>query len=110
MTSTPVTEYCYCHAQRRYQEVELRLREDRYWLTLTLVTGGQWVVNRIVNTRMTVDDALYRMELVGHDFYLFVDQETVRPSVVYRRKGWDYGVIGLDTQGAAAGAASAAGA
>ena len=29
MTSTPVTEYCYCHTQRRYQEVELRLREDR---------------------------------------------------------------------------------
>jgi ribosomal subunit interface protein len=49
---------------------------------------------------MTVDDALYRMELVGHDFYLFVDAETDRPSVVYRRKGWDYGVIGLDTSDA----------
>jgi len=45
---------------------------------------------------MTVDDALYYMELVGHDFYLFHDSETNRPSVVYRRKGWDYGVIGLD--------------
>lgn len=45
---------------------------------------------------MTVDDALYNMELVGHDFYLFIDSETRRPSVVYRRKGWDYGVIGLD--------------
>ncbi|MEV7932039.1 MULTISPECIES: ribosome hibernation-promoting factor, HPF/YfiA family [unclassified Curtobacterium] len=48
---------------------------------------------------MTVDDALYRMELVGHDFYLFVDAETHRPSVVYRRKGWDYGVIGIDDGG-----------
>ncbi|WP_314147328.1 ribosome hibernation-promoting factor, HPF/YfiA family [uncultured Leifsonia sp.] len=47
---------------------------------------------------MTVDDALYYMELVGHDFYLFVDQETKRPSVVYRRKGWDYGVIALDDE------------
>ncbi|MFP3464476.1 ribosome hibernation-promoting factor, HPF/YfiA family [Leifsonia sp. SIMBA_070] len=47
---------------------------------------------------MTVDDALYYMELVGHDFYLFVDQETKRPSVVYRRKGWDYGVISLDDE------------
>ncbi|MEV1129831.1 ribosome-associated translation inhibitor RaiA [Agromyces sp. NPDC049794] len=47
---------------------------------------------------MTVDDALYYMELVGHDFYLFVDSETGRPSVVYRRKGWDYGLIGLDEQ------------
>jgi len=45
---------------------------------------------------MSVDDALYNMELVGHDFYLFIDKETHRPSVVYRRKGWDYGVIGLD--------------
>jgi ribosomal subunit interface protein len=48
------------------------------------------------STPMTVDDALYYMELVGHDFYLFIDSETNRPSVVYRRKGWDYGVIGLD--------------
>lgn len=47
-------------------------------------------------TPMNVDDALYYMELVGHDFYLFIDKETGRPSVVYRRKGWDYGVIGLD--------------
>jgi len=47
-------------------------------------------------TPMSVDDALYMMELVGHDFYLFIDNETHRPSVVYRRKGWDYGVIGLD--------------
>ena len=45
---------------------------------------------------MSLDDAMYHMELVGHDFYLFVDEETQRPSVVYRRKGWDYGVIGLD--------------
>jgi ribosomal subunit interface protein len=48
------------------------------------------------STPMTVDDALYYMELVGHDFYLFIDAETDRPSVVYRRKGWDYGVIQLD--------------
>ncbi|GAB3615994.1 ribosome-associated translation inhibitor RaiA [Okibacterium endophyticum] len=45
---------------------------------------------------MTVDEAVDRMELVGHDFFLFVDSKTDRPSVVYRRKGWDYGVIGLD--------------
>ena len=44
---------------------------------------------------MSVDDALYHMELVGHDFYLFLDEESGKPSVVYRRKGWDYGVISL---------------
>ncbi|GAB3909503.1 ribosome-associated translation inhibitor RaiA [Kibdelosporangium lantanae] len=44
-------------------------------------------------TPMSVDQALYQMELVGHDFYLFFDAEAGRPSVVYRRKGFDYGVI-----------------
>jgi ribosomal subunit interface protein len=44
---------------------------------------------------MSVDDAVDRMELVGHDFYLFLDEESKKPSVVYRRKGWDYGVISL---------------
>jgi len=44
---------------------------------------------------LSVEDALDRMELVGHDFYLFVDSETKKPSVVYRRKGWNYGVIAL---------------
>jgi ribosomal subunit interface protein len=44
---------------------------------------------------MTVDDALFQMELVGHDFYLFNDKDSGRPSVVYRRRGYDYGVIWL---------------
>ena len=44
---------------------------------------------------MTVDDALYQMELVGHDFFLFNDKDSGRPSVVYRRKAYDYGVIML---------------
>lgn len=44
---------------------------------------------------MTIDQALYEMELVGHDFYLFFDAESGKPSVVYRRRGFDYGVITL---------------
>jgi ribosomal subunit interface protein len=44
---------------------------------------------------MTVDEALFEMELVGHDFYLFSDKETGRPSVVYRRHAYDYGLIRL---------------
>jgi ribosomal subunit interface protein len=47
---------------------------------------------------MRVEEAVDHMELVGHDFYLFVDAETDRPSVVYRRKGWDYGVIALEDE------------
>jgi ribosomal subunit interface protein len=46
---------------------------------------------------MTVEDAVDRMELVGHDFFLFIDARTDHPSVVYRRKGWDYGQISLAT-------------
>jgi ribosomal subunit interface protein len=45
---------------------------------------------------MSLDQALYEMELVGHDWFLFVDVETRRPSVVYRRRGWNYGVIRLE--------------
>lgn len=44
---------------------------------------------------MTVDDALSEMELVGHDFYLFVNSETQQPAVVYRRHAFDYGLITL---------------
>ncbi|MGH3497105.1 MAG: ribosome hibernation-promoting factor, HPF/YfiA family [Nocardioidaceae bacterium] len=44
---------------------------------------------------MTLEQALYEMELVGHDFYLFVDKASEQPSVVYRRRGYDYGVIHL---------------
>lgn len=56
---------------------------------------------RIVRTKehpavpMTVDDALYEMELVGHDFFLFHDKESDRPSVVYRRHAFDYGLLRL---------------
>ncbi len=47
---------------------------------------------------MTVDDALFQMELVGHDFYLFQDKESGRPSVVYRRRGYDYGILSLASE------------
>ncbi|GAA4810484.1 ribosome hibernation-promoting factor, HPF/YfiA family [Streptomyces ziwulingensis] len=50
-----------------------------------------------VASPMSLDQALYEMELVGHDFYLFVDSETKEPSVVYRRHAYDYGVIHLTT-------------
>lgn len=45
---------------------------------------------------MSVGEALNEMELVGHDFYLFHDTESGQPSVVYRRRGWSYGVLRLE--------------
>lgn len=63
---------------------------------------GPLVVREKVHTAppMTLDQALYEMELVGHDFYLFVDKDSALPSVVYRRRGYDYGVIHLSPEGA----------
>nr|WP_028478769.1 ribosome-associated translation inhibitor RaiA [Nocardia sp. CNY236] len=62
-----------------------------------LVVGPGHIVRTKVHsaTPMSVDDALYQMELVGHDFFLFQDKETERPSVVYRRHAFDYGLIRL---------------
>ena len=47
---------------------------------------------------MTVDEALYQMELVGHPFYLFIEKASKQPCAVYHRHGWTYGVIRLDAQ------------
>jgi ribosomal subunit interface protein len=46
-------------------------------------------------TPMGIDQALFEMELVGHDFFLFTDATSGLPSVVYRRRGYQYGVIRL---------------
>jgi len=50
-------------------------------------------------TPMSLEAALEQMELVGHDFYLYVDEASGRPSVVYRRRGWSYGVLRLAAEG-----------
>ena len=71
----------------------------------TLLSDGVGVDDhapgRVVRTKehpakpMTVDDALYEMELVGHDFFLFHDKQSDKPCVVYRRHAYDYGLIRL---------------
>ena len=65
---------------------------------VTVTGDGSLVVREKTHaaTPINLEQALYEMELVGHDFYLFVDKESERPSVVYRRRGYDYGVISLD--------------
>jgi ribosomal subunit interface protein len=67
---------------------------------ITVMGDGPLVVREKSHSAhpMTLDQALYEMELVGHDFFLYVDKENERPSVVYRRKGYDYGVISLDVE------------
>jgi ribosomal subunit interface protein len=72
--------------------------QERQVGPITVTGDGPLVVREKTHpaSLMTLDQALYEMELVGHDFYLFVDKDTERPSVVYRRRGYDYGVISLD--------------
>jgi ribosomal subunit interface protein len=66
---------------------------------VTVLGDGPLVVREKTHPArpMTLDQALYEMELVGHDFFLFLDKENDAPAVVYRRKGYDYGVIRLET-------------
>ena len=71
--------------------------ETRQVGPITVLGDGPLVVRQKNHQAepMTLDQALYEMELVGHDFFLFVDKESECPSVVYRRRGYDYGVISL---------------
>lgn len=75
---------------------------DRYEALAPVVADGPMLVREKLHLAvpMTLDQALYEMELVGHDFFLFCDKESGLPSVVYRRRGYDYGVIRIDTRGA----------
>lgn len=77
----------------RHEEPPPRRREG----SIEVEGDGPLVVREKVHQAapMTLDQALYEMELVGHDFYLFVDSDSGLPSVVYRRRGFDYGVIRL---------------
>ena len=65
-----------------------------------LLSAGPLVVREKAHdaTPMSLDDALHRMELVGHDFYLYCDTDNGLPSLVYRRRGYTYGVLRLRTQ------------
>lgn len=73
-------------------EVPVQLTEEEEEYTPVVIRTKQFEPEW-----MSVEDAVDRMELVGHDFFLFIDARTDHPSVVYRRKGWDYGVISLTT-------------
>jgi ribosomal subunit interface protein len=79
-------------------EEELTTTQERHVGPIAVTGDGPLVVREKSHpaSPMTLDQALYEMELVGHDFYLYVDKESERPAVVYRRRGYDYGVISLD--------------
>jgi ribosomal subunit interface protein len=66
-------------------------------LPMQMVGDGPLVVREKFHASrpMTIDDALLEMELVGHDFFAYHDSQCDKFSVVYRRHGYDYGVIRL---------------
>lgn len=70
---------------------------DEHIVPISMEGDGPLVVREKFHKAepMSIDQALFEMELVGHDFFLFRDTNGGRPSVVYRRRGWDYGVIRL---------------
>lgn len=80
------------------QQADDDLATERKVGPITVTGDGPLVVREKTHKTapMTLEQALYEMELVGHDFYLFVDKESEKPSVVYRRRGYDYGVISLE--------------
>jgi ribosomal subunit interface protein len=73
------------------------VEQESQFVPIEMEGDGPLVLREKVHaaTPMTIDQALLEMELVGHDFYLFHDCDCDRFSVVYRRRGYDYGVIRL---------------
>jgi ribosomal subunit interface protein len=71
--------------------------ESAHFVPIQMEGDGPLVVREKMHPAdpMTIDQALLQMELVGHDFYLFHDCDCDLFSVVYRRRGYDYGVIRL---------------
>ena len=81
------------------QKDDVAENEDRYEVAGMVVDGdGPLVVREkeFDTSSLSLAQALDEMELVGHDFFLYQDAETGRPSVVYRRKAYNYGVIHLN--------------
>lgn len=64
--------------------------------SVVLESGPLVVRSKHIDTQpMTVEDAVEAMELVGHDFFLFENVATGLPSVIYRRRGYDFGLVAL---------------
>jgi ribosomal subunit interface protein len=84
-------------ARPRTGELDDQEEPDSPMVPIQMEGDGPLVLREKVHAArpMTIDQALLEMELVGHDFYLFHDSDCDRFSVVYRRRGYDYGVIRL---------------
>lgn len=68
---------------------DVELDEDTVWEQGPLVVREK----SHATVPMSVEQAVTQMEMVGHDFFLFIDEQSGDPAVVYRRRGFDYGLI-----------------
>jgi ribosomal subunit interface protein len=91
----PMQEVIWPDAARTPPRENLAAADDT--VPIEMAGDGPLVVRQKFHSAspMTIDQALFEMELVGHDFYLFRDKDSGCPSVVYRRCGYQYGVIRL---------------
>jgi putative sigma-54 modulation protein len=92
----------------RYKTKKHRRDRGGQWIpesTLESVQGGmtEEEIEKVVKRKkyddlepMREDEAVEQMELLGHDFYAFVNRDTDLFSVVYRRQDGDYGLIELE--------------
>jgi ribosome hibernation promoting factor len=63
--------------------------------TSTELEGGAMIVKskQFVLKPMSAEEAVEQLELIGHDFFLFRNDESGEINVVYRRRSGGYGVI-----------------
>ncbi|MCP9950516.1 ribosome hibernation-promoting factor, HPF/YfiA family [Actinomadura madurae] len=83
--------------ERPVEDEVVTVSQDENLIPIPMDGDGPLVVREKFHKAepMGIEQALFEMELVGHDFFLYRDKATGHPSVVYRRRGWDYGVIRL---------------
>jgi putative sigma-54 modulation protein len=96
--------------ERQMRKYKTKLVDRRNGKTVLRTAGGDRELpstlgeeepeeGRIVRTKtidakpMTEDEAMMQMELLGHDFFVFVDAGTNDVTVLYRRHDGDYGII-----------------
>ena len=73
-----------------------RLREDLAFEEIADVEEetGDIIKRKKVSVKpMSEEEAILQMELLSHEFYMFIDSDTDKPAVVYKRKNGGYGII-----------------
>ena len=91
--------------EKQLRKLKTKLEKQHHGGTKAKAEGLREVVEEvlpeptIVKTKqfeavaMTPDEAILRIELLGHNFFLFTNSDTGNSAVIYRREDGDYGLI-----------------